>query len=350
RALRSSSVVVIGAGGLGSPVLLYLVAAGFGKVGIVDDDRVNLSNLQRQVIHDESSIGQLKTDSAAARLRALNSDCTIVAHSDRLSTNNAVALIESYDIVIDGTDNLPTRYLVNDACIRTGRPLVHGSVFRFEGQVSVFGLDDGPCYRCLFPTPPPPDLVPTCEAAGVLGVVPGIVGMYQATEAIKIATGLGKSLSGRLLLIDSLSNEHTQLELIANPNCPTCSVPKDSIVLMDYTAFCGSFGEIRLMNTKELADRINVEVPTTLLLDVREANERMEGHLGGIHIPLGELRLRLNEITERVSNEDLVVYCRSGVRSADAARIIQRTGITSVYSLDGGLLAWNADMDSGTSK
>ncbi len=344
--LRNSSVLVVGAGGLGSPVLLYMASSGFGKIGIVDNDVVDASNLQRQVIHSESDLGRKKTESAADSLHLLNGSCRVNVHSTRLSSANAMTIVGEYDIVVDGSDNLPTRYLVNDVCVRLSKPLVYGSVFRFEGQVSVFNYENGPCYRCLFPSPPPPELVPTCETAGVLGVVPGIVGLYQANEAIKIATGLGTSLSGKLEMFDFQSNDHNSFSVTRNPKCPTCGDEATDMPLMDFEAFCAGSARVPLLSAQELQSMMLADDQTIVMLDVRDQEERRAGHIGGLHIPIQELRQRLSELPANSDGEVIVVYCRSGQRSATGARLINEFAQNRpVFSLDGGLVAWKASVD-----
>lgn len=342
--LAGSSVLVIGAGGLGSSAILYLAAAGVGRIGLVDDDYVDVSNLQRQIIHDEAAIGKSKAHSAAARATALNSACTVDIQPVRLNASNAVSIFGDYELVIDGSDNLPTRYLANDACRIVGIPLIYGSVFRSEGQLSVFGYDGGPCYRCLFPTPPPPDLVQSCESAGVLGVVPGLVGIQQASEAIKIITGLGEVQAGHLVVFDCFSNEYRKLRIRKNEDCPVCSVQASSIELVDYELFCG-IRPVPLITATEVVNLLADERARPFLLDVREDHERQLSNIGGVHIPMSELRSRVNELPDRVLTRPMVVYCRSGVRSANAVRIIQVEDDDPVFSLDGGLVEWKQQID-----
>lgn len=344
EALKNASVLVVGAGGLGAPVLLYLAAAGVGRIGIIDDDRVELSNLQRQVVHSETDLGRHKAESAAESVHALNSSCKVDVHLTRLDSSNAIELVGQYDLVVDGTDNLPTRYLTNDACVLTGRPLIYGSVFRFEGQVSVFGVIGGPCYRCLFPTPPPPELVPSCEAAGVLGIVPGLIGMYQASEAIKVICNLGKPMSGRLLMIDLLSNRQRQLVIERDPACPLCGDQPTITQLDNYEIFCGYAVE-SLINPSELDTLLRNDSRGVLLVDVRENDERAAGNIGGVHICLGSLENGIGDLAAVAEGKHVVFYCRSGGRSGTAARIASRAGIKNVLSLDGGLKAWKRDVD-----
>ena len=343
--LKEASVLVVGAGGLGSPALLYLTAAGIGRIGIVDDDRVDLSNLQRQIVHSEESIGRPKIDSAAEQVRRLNGACQVITHPYRLTSENAIRTLSDYDLVVDGSDNLPTRYLVNDACVLTRRPLIYGSVFQYEGQVAVFGAPDGPCYRCLFPSPPPPELVPSCQDAGVLGIVPGIVGCYQTLEAIKMLTGVGDTLVGKLLLLDFRANRHQVLEVAKDRHCPVCGEDATIDRLIDYEAFCGierapsiSCGEVRSMLLSASAD--------LLLVDVRNENERSAGNIGGHHFPMVDLEANLENIRQLAGTKEIVTYCRSGVRSAAATNLLLANGFDTVRSMRGGLVEWQQSIDS----
>jgi sulfur-carrier protein adenylyltransferase/sulfurtransferase len=351
--LKESRVLVIGAGGLGSPIGLYLAAAGVGTLGMVDFDVVDASNLQRQVIHGTGDVGRLKLDSARDRLLEINPHVRVEPYPVRLSSANALDIIRGYDVVIDGTDNFPTRYLVNDACVLLGKPYVYGSVFRFEGQNAVFAAEGGPCYRCLFAEPPPPGLVPSCAEGGVIGVVPGIVGTIQAMEAIKLLLGLGEPLIGKLLIFDALRMRFREMKLKRDPDCPVCGDAPTVTELIDYERFCGieplekgSQGmatetELSVLELKEMLDRGE---PISLL-DVREPYEWDIGNLGpqgAKLIPLGDLPERFEEI-ER--DADLVVYCRSGARSARAADFLRAQGYERVRNLDGGILAWSAEVD-----
>lgn len=345
--LKAGSVLVIGAGGLGSPAALYLAAAGVGRIGLVDFDVVDESNLQRQILHDTRWIGTPKVDSAADRLLALNPLVDVALFRERLTRGNALSILGGFDVVLDGTDNFATRYLTNDACFLLGRPNVYGSVFRFEGQVSVFQPGKGPCYRCLYPAPPQPGLVPSCAEGGVLGVLPGVIGTLQATEAIKILLGIGEPLAGRLLLYDALSLSFREVTVTRDPACPLCGENRTITALVDYDSFCGvSSGE-------GLAERDDV-TPAELrawiesgerisILDVREPHEAAAGAIEGSRlIPLGSLPARLGEID---AGARVVVYCRSGGRSARATRILREAGVTRTYSLRGGILAWARVVD-----
>ncbi len=342
--LNAGSVLVVGAGGLGSPVALYLAAAGVGRIGIADFDRVEESNLQRQIIHGTRSIGQPKLASAAERIRDLNPHVEVELHAARLDSSNALQILERYDLVVDGTDNFPTRYLVNDAAVLLKRPNVYGSIFRFEGQASVFGADRGPCYRCLYPDPPPPALVPNCEEGGVLGVVPGIIGSIQAAEALKLLLGVGRTLAGRLLLFDAARMSFREIALRRNPACPVCGDEPTIRQLIDYERFCGfapaeASGEIA---PAELRDRIARGEPL-LVVDVREDYEWEVAHLAdATHIPMATLRARVPELPR---DREIVVYCRSGSRSANAAALLRSAGLTRVRNLSGGLAAWARELD-----
>jgi len=347
--LKSGKVLVIGAGGLGSPLSLYLAAAGVGTIGLVDFDKVELTNLQRQILHSTDSLGRSKLDSARERLLALNPEVKIEAYDTRLTSENALDILRKYDIVVDGTDNFPTRYLVNDACVLLGKPNVYGSIFRFEGQASVFGIPEGPCYRCLYPEPPPPGLAPSCAEGGVLGVLPGIIGVIQATEAVKLLLGIGEPLVGRLLLYDALRMEFRELKLRKDPACPVCGPNRTIQGLIDYEQFCGvvsrqdaafpDCGEIEPLELKELLDR---RLPV-LLLDVREPNECQICRISGATlIPLGQLLSRADELS---AAEDIVVYCRSGVRSRRAVELLKSKGFPRVRNLRGGILAWTDQVD-----
>ena len=339
--LKASSVLVVGAGGLGAPVLLYLVAAGVGRIGIVDFDRVDETNLHRQVLFGTASVGQPKIDAAKARLADLNPDITLTTHDARLTSENALDIVRDYDLVIDGTDNFPTRYLVNDACVLLGKPNVYGSIFRFEGQVSVFDAKRGPCYRCLYPDPPPPHLVPSCAEGGVLGVLPGVVGTIQATEAIKLITGAGEPLIARLLLFDALAMSFRQMKLRKDPNCKICGEHPTVTALIDYEEFCNAMNP-DLMTVSELNERIAKGEALTIV-DVREQYEWDAGHLATArHVPLSEFRERFKEIPP---DGEIVMVCRMGGRSAQAQQYLKMNGYTRVKNLTGGMLAWRSEID-----
>jgi adenylyltransferase/sulfurtransferase len=340
--LKSARVLVIGAGGLGSPAALYLAAAGVGTLGIVDGDTVDISNLQRQILHTTANIGRNKTDSARDSLSALNPAITLEAHNTVLSGDNALAIIRNYDVILDGTDNFATRYLVNDACGLLGKPLVYGSVFRFTGQVSVFDAKRGGCYRCLYPLPPAPELVPNCAEGGVLGVLPGIVGTLQAAEALKIVLGIGETLHRRLLLIDALTMEFSRINFPHNPHCTLCGIEPTITELQDYEAFCSltipnAFdARAHEITAEELWERKN----DVVLIDVREAEERFISSIeGSLHIPLGEIVSRIKELS--ALERPIVFHCQSGKRSAEAVRIVLENGLT-VQHLSGGIVAWTA--------
>lgn len=352
RRLKRASALVVGAGGLGSPVALYLAAAGVGRIGIVDFDRVDASNLQRQVMYATSDVGHDKVDIACERLRDLNPELDIVAHEVQLTSENALQVIGGYDVVIDGTDNFPTRYLVNDACVLLGKPYVYGSILRFDGQVAVFDAARGPCYRCLFREPPPPGLVPSCAEGGVLGALPGIIGSLQALEAIKLLSGVGDTLTGRLLLFDGLTVKWRELKLKKNPKCAICGDQPTITGLIDYDEFCGVNNQTM---TKESNQVPEIDVATLKarfdsgerprLIDVREPFEwdiANLGQYGAQQIPLKELVRRADELDR---NEEIVVYCRSGGRSADAALYLKRAGFNRVASMKGGILAWAREID-----
>jgi adenylyltransferase/sulfurtransferase len=346
--LKAARVLCIGAGGLGSPLALYLTAAGVGTLGIVDFDVVDYTNLQRQIIHSTGDVGRKKLDSAAEKLKAINPFVDIQKFETRLSSANALDLFRNFDIVADGTDNFPTRYLVNDACVLTGKPNVYGSIFRFEGQASVFATEEGPCYRCLYPEPPPPGLVPSCAEGGVLGILPGLVGVIQATEVIKLILGKGDSLIGRLLLVDALAMKFRELKLRKNPDCPACGTHRTITKLIDYDEFCGIRGEekpvaggISEIQVEELKRRLDAN-EDVFVLDVREPHEYQICNIGGHLIPLGDLPRRVNELD---SSREIVAHCRSGVRSAKAVDFLQQAGFKKVHNLAGGILAWADRID-----
>jgi molybdopterin/thiamine biosynthesis adenylyltransferase/rhodanese-related sulfurtransferase len=346
--LKAARVLCIGAGGLGSPLALYLAAAGVGTLGIVDFDVVDYTNLQRQIIHTTADVGRKKLDSAADKLKAINPFLNLRTFETKLSSENALALFNEFDIIADGTDNFPTRYLVNDACVLTGKPNVYGSIFRFEGQASVFATEEGPCYRCLYPEPPPPGLVPSCAEGGVLGILPGLVGVMQATEVIKLILGKGEPLIGRLLLIDALGMKFRELKLRKNPDCPVCGKNPTVTKLIDYQEFCGIRGEekpveagIPEMTVEELKHRLDAG-DDLFVLDVREPHEYQICNIGGHLIPLGDLPNRVNELD---SSREIVAHCRSGVRSAKAVNFLQQAGFKKVHNLAGGILAWADRVD-----
>jgi sulfur-carrier protein adenylyltransferase/sulfurtransferase len=346
--LKAARVLCIGAGGLGSPLALYLAAAGVGRLGLVDFDVVDATNLQRQIIHSTADVGRKKLDSAGEKLRALNPYLDLRTHEARLTSENALELFREYDIVADGTDNFPTRYLVNDACVLTGRPNVYGSIFRFEGQASVFAAKDGPCYRCLYPEPPPPGLVPSCAEGGVLGILPGLVGVLQATEVVKLILGKGEPLVGRLLLVDALGMRFRELRLRKNPDCPVCG-PRPTITrLIDYQAFCGLAGEEQALavgvpeiQVEDLKARLD-SGEDLLVLDVREPHEYGICNLGGSLMPIGDLARRLHELD---SSREMVVHCRTGARSAKAVDFLRQAGFRKVHNLAGGIRAWADRID-----
>ncbi len=345
--LAAARVLLIGAGGLGSPAALYLAAAGVGTLGLVDDDVVDVSNLQRQVLHGTGAIGTPKTVSASARLRDLNPDVTVVAHHTRLTSANAREIVRQYDLVLDGSDNFPTRYLVNDACVLERRPLVYGSIYRFEGQLSLFGVPGGPCYRCLFAEPPAPELVPSCVDAGVLGVLPGIIGTLQALEAIKWLTGIGRPVVGRLLLFDALTMGFREIALRRDPACAACGDTPTLTELIDYEAFCGVAPVGRAGTLQEVEpEALSRELAgggAPFLVDVREPWEFEIAHVAGSRLlPLGSLPEQLAELPR---DRPLVTVCHHGVRSATAASLLRRAGYQDVRSLAGGVDAWAERVD-----
>lgn len=351
RKLKAASVLIVGTGGLGSPVALYLAAAGVGRIGLVDHDVVDFSNLQRQIIHGESRLGDSKVESARDRLLDLNPEIQVDIFNEYINSENAFQIAEPYDIIIDGTDNFPTRYLVNDLCVLTGKPNVYGSIFRFDGQASVFDSRIGPCYRCLFPEPPPPGLVPSCAEGGVLGVLPGTIGSIQATETLKIILGIGEPLVGRLLLYDALDLSFQTVKLQKNPTCKVCGENPEITELIDYEAFCGvpahdheegSAGEAWDITALELAAQLKKN-PSLQLIDVREPHEREISNLEGSKlIPLGQFASRLSELN---SADEIVIICKAGTRSARALEILASAGFKKVKNLKGGLNAWARDVD-----
>lgn len=359
RTLKAAKVLCIGAGGLGSPVAMYLAAAGVGTIGIVDFDVVDVSNLQRQLLHGTPDVGRSKLESARARLNALNPNVQIETYETALSSENALDLFAPYDVIVDGTDNFPTRYLVNDACVLLGKPNAYGSIFRFEGQASVFATKDGPCYRCLYPEPPPPGLVPSCAEGGVLGVLPGVVGTIQATEAIKLILGVGEPLIGRFLIFDALRMRFRELKLRKDPDCPVCGTHPTVRALIDYEQFCG-VGPMAEAPHGEGSTNLTSDVtPTELkrkldagerlvILDVREPQEYQINRIpGSILIPLGELPQRYEELD---SHAAIVCQCKSGARSAKAAAFLRGVGFENVANLTGGILGWIDQVDPSQPK
>jgi adenylyltransferase/sulfurtransferase len=352
--LKKGSVLCIGAGGLGSPAALYLAAAGVGTIGIVDFDVVDYSNLQRQIIHSTPDVGRSKLASAKDRLLALNPHLNIETYETALSSKNALDLFKPYDVILDGTDNFPTRYLVNDACVILGKPNTYGSIFRFEGQASVFATKDGPCYRCLYPEPPPPGLVPSCAEGGVLGVLPGVIGTIQATEAIKLIMGIGEPLIGRFLIYDALRMKFRELKLKKDPDCPVCGTNPTVRELIDYEQFCGVAPSAPEVSVTASTDNDTETTVTELkkkidakeyffLLDVREPNEFKIGRIpGSTLIPLGEVPQRVGEIPR---DKEIIVHCKMGGRSAKAASFLRQQGFTRVKNLKGGILDWSDKID-----
>ncbi len=346
KKLKNASVLCIGAGGLGSPLALYLAAAGVGRIGIVDFDVVDESNLQRQIIHDTASVGTSKLKSAEKRLKGLNPFITVELHETRLSSANAIELFKKYDIIADGTDNFATRYLVNDACVLTGKPNAYGSIFRFEGQLSVFALKDGPCYRCLYPEPPPPGLVPSCAEAGVLGVLPGVIGTMQAIEALKLILGIGAPLKGRLMLYDALEQTWRTLKVKKNPACPVCGENATIKAPIDYEAFCGIKDKSTMTTTPEISvQELKAKLDKKekfVLLDVREPHEYEIAKIpGSTLIPLGKLPERFAEVDK---NAKVIVHCKMGGRSAKAVQFLREKGYDAT-NVAGGINAWSEQID-----
>ncbi|MFZ0744150.1 MAG: molybdopterin-synthase adenylyltransferase MoeB [Terracidiphilus sp.] len=354
--LKAARVLCVGTGGLGSPLTFYLAAAGVGTLGLVDFDVVDASNLQRQIIHSTKDIGRKKLDSAEEKLIALNPALNVVKHETMLTSANALEILKDYDIVADGTDNFPTRYLVNDACVLLGKPNVYGSIFRFEGQASVFATEDGPCYRCLYPEPPPPGMVPSCAEGGVLGILPGLVGVIQATEVIKLILGKGSSLAGRLLLVDALNMRFRELKLRKNPECPVCGPNPTVTELIDYQQFCGIVPEtkeerklkngIPQITVKELKQRLDAG-EKVFILDVREPYEYQIANIGGKLIPQNDVPQRLAEIDR---DREVVVHCLSGGRSQRIAEFLKQSGYANVANLAGGIRAWSEEIDPSVPK
>ena len=346
--LKAAKVLCIGAGGLGSPLALYLTAAGVGTLGLVDFDVVDYTNLQRQILHTTNDVGRKKLDSAGEKLKAINPFLNLRTFETRLTSANALELFREFDIVADGTDNFPTRYLVNDACVLTGKPNVYGSIFRFEGQASVFATEDGPCYRCLYPEPPPPGLVPSCAEGGVLGILPGLVGVIQATETIKLILGQGDSLVGRLLLVDALGMKFRELKLRKNPDCPVCGKNPTITQLIDYEEFCGIRGQeepagndVPTISVEELKKRLDAKADI-FILDVREPHEYQICNLQGYLIPVGDLPKRVSELD---SSREIIAHCKMGGRSAKAVNFLRRSGFKKVYNLTGGITEWAEKID-----
>jgi adenylyltransferase/sulfurtransferase len=368
--LKAAKVLCVGTGGLGAPLALYLAAAGVGTLGLVDFDTVDASNLQRQIIHSTATVGKLKVDSAEMMLKGLNPYVNVVKHNTMLTSANALEIFKDYDVIADGTDNFQTRYLVNDACVLLGKPNAYGSIFRFEGQASVFATKEGPCYRCLYPEPPPPGLVPSCAEGGVLGILPGLVGVIQATEVIKLILGIGEPLIGRLLLVDALGMSFRTLKLRKNPDCPACGTHPTITELIDYDQFCGiekpaSVGPLEVARDKAVGDapvvdgipQISVEAlkrkldakEDVFVLDVREPHEVPIANIGAPLIPVGELARRVDELAA-MKDREIVIHCRSGARSQKAALILKNAGFTHVENLAGGILAWADKIDPKMAK
>jgi sulfur-carrier protein adenylyltransferase/sulfurtransferase len=363
--LKAAKVLCVGTGGLGAPLALYLAAAGVGTIGLVDFDTVDASNLQRQIIHSTATVGKLKVDSAEIMLKGLNPFLNVVKHNTMLTSANALEIFKDYDVIADGTDNFQTRYLVNDACVLMNKPNAYGSIFRFEGQASVFATKEGPCYRCLYPEPPPPGLVPSCAEGGVLGILPGLVGVIQATEVIKLILGIGDTLVGRLLLVDALTMQFRTLKLRKNPDCPACGTHPTVTALIDYDQFCGiappaavgplevardkAVGEapvvdgIPQMSVEELKRRLDAG-EKLFVLDVREPHEVPIANIGAPLIPVGELEKRIGELAAH-KDDEIVIHCRSGARSQKAALILKNAGFKHVENLAGGILAWADKID-----
>ncbi len=350
RALLAARVLVIGAGGLGCPLAQYLAAAGVGTLGLVDFDRVDASNLQRQVLYGTADVGRPKVEVARERIAAMNPDVHVEVYALRLASDNALGILAEYDVVVDGTDNFPTRYLTNDACVLLGKPNVHGSIFRFEGQATVFDARHGPCYRCLYPEPPPPGAVPSCAEGGVLGVLPGLIAMVQATETVKLATGIGEPLYGRLLQYDALKMEFAEFRLKKDPSCPVCGEQPTVTELIDYEGFCGVGAEEGPAVTERTAaevDAMRRGGEEFLLLDVREPAEYETARIeGSLLIPLGEIEARIGEL-EAWRDRLVVVHCHHGGRSAQACELLKAQGFEHLENLAGGIEAWSVTVDPG---
>ena len=355
KALCSAKVLVIGAGGLGSPVCLYLAAAGVGTLGIVDFDEVDLTNLQRQLLHTSQSIGELKVDSAEKSLRAINPDVTVSKHPERLTSDNALELLADYDIVIDGTDNFPTRYLLNDACVFLRKPLIYGSIYRFEGQTTVFDARRGPCYRCLYPEPPDPSEVPSCAEGGVLGVLPGLIGSIQATECIKLIVGQGKPLIGRLIIYNALEMKFREIKFKKSAQCPVCGENPSIRELTDYEEFCGVYEDeepargIPQIEVSDLKGKLD-RGEDLLLLDVRQAGEVAFASIeGSINVPMAELKSNLSQLNPH-RHRPIVVICRDGKRSQKACELLHKEGFADLSNVHGGLQAWSHSIDKTVPK
>ena len=367
--LKAAKVLCVGTGGLGAPMALYLAAAGIGTIGLVDFDVVDESNLQRQIIHSQSTVGMLKVDSAEIMLKGLNKNVNVIKHNTMLTSANALEIFKDYDVIADGTDNFQTRYLVNDACVLTGKPNAYGSIFRFEGQASVFATEEGPCYRCLYPEPPPPGLVPSCAEGGVLGILPGIVGVIQATEVIKLILGIGEPLIGRLLLVDALSMSFRTLKLRKNPECPACGTHEIK-ELIDYDQFCGiapptetgplevsAFANVAAVAEVDGIPQVSVEElkarmdagTAPFVLDVREPHEYAIVNIGVPLIPVGQIQDRLSEIPVG-KNDEIFVHCKSGARSQKASLALKAAGYTNVSNVAGGITAWADRIDKSLPK
>ena len=356
RRLKAASVLLIGTGGLGSPLALYLAAAGVGRIGLVDYDVVDYSNLQRQVLYGTKDVGRSKLDSAAERISDVNPYVQLDLHNTPLTSDNALEILKDYDIIVDGTDNFPTRYLVNDACVILGKPNVYGSIFRFEGQASVFYAEEGPCYRCLFPEPPPPGLVPSCAEGGVLGVLPGTIGAIQASETVKLIMGIGKSLVGRLLLYDALTMTFDEVKLRKNPDCPVCGPNPTVTELIDYEQFCGMRAHdhsdfaaekengalVPQISVSEVKARLDAG-EDLLILDVRDPHEWEIAAIDGtLRIPLGDLLEHMGEIDQA---REIVVHCKTGPRSTKAIRVLKQHGYSKLINMQGGITAWAEEID-----
>jgi molybdopterin/thiamine biosynthesis adenylyltransferase/rhodanese-related sulfurtransferase len=354
KRLKQARVLTVGAGGLGSPLALYLAAAGVGTLGIVDFDVVDESNLQRQIIHGTSDLGRPKMESAREKIEDINPNVKVEAFEEALTSENALEIFEDFDVIVDGTDNFPTRYLVNDACVLKGKPNVYGSIFRFEGQASVFYAEEGPCYRCLYPEPPPPGLVPSCAEGGVLGVLPGAIGTIQATETVKLLLGIGEPLIGRLLLYDALSMRMREMKLRKDPNCPICGENPTVTELIDYQEFCGipqaqqagRADEVPEITVRDLKAKLDNGGGVSVL-DVREPHEYEVANIGARLIPLGELPERLVELGK---DETLAVHCKTGGRSARAVQLLKEAGFQDVYNVKGGITAWSEEIDPSVPK
>ena len=353
KKLKSARVLTIGAGGLGAPLAMYLAAAGVGTIGVVDFDVVDESNLQRQIIHGTSDVGRPKLESARQTIEDINPNVKVEGFEEQLTSENALDIFRDFDIIVDGTDNFPTRYLVNDACVLLGKPNVYGSIFRFEGQASVFYAEEGPCYRCLYPEPPPPGLVPSCAEGGVLGILPGAIGVIQATETVKLILGIGEPLIGRLLLYDALSMRFREMKLRKNPECPICGEHRTIHELIDYEEFCGipqaqaaeqenEVPEISVQELKQKLDSGEISV-----LDVREPHEYAVANIGAPLVPLGELPERMAELDR---DRPLAVHCKSGARSARAVKLLKDAGFENVYNVAGGINAWSEEIDPNVPK